>query len=327
MKTPMCIEVVRSSRKKLSSLSNVSALAIVKSLSEYYSNVSLTVVDTTDDLAALIERKPDLAFLGMMFVPDSADPSQKVWLGEQLEKAGIQHTGSTRASHELGLYKDRAKRQISNHGLATARFFVAPFNQPYVEPKEKLNFPLFVKPVSGGGGQGVDEYSIVRTPEQLRSKIASLRANHNASVLVEDYLEGREFSVAIIKDQTSDELTAMPIELIAPHDVNGEAMLSKRVKSLDLDKAIAVNNPQEHDLISSFAIDVFKALGARDYGRIDIRLDAKGTPHFLEANLIPSLINDYGSFPRAYKLNHGVKYDEMINNITLLGLARHKPKS
>lgn len=327
MKTPMCIEVVRSSRKKLSSLSNVSALAIVESLSKHYSNVILTIVDTPDDFAALIERKPDLVFMGMMFVLDPTDPTRQVWLGEQLERAGIAHTGSTRYPHELGLYKDQAKQQVLNHGLATARFFVVPIDQPYSEQNAQLNFPLFVKPMSGGGGQGVDEYSIVRTPEQLRSKVSSLRANHNASVLVEDYLEGREFSVAVIKDQNSDKLIAMPIELIAPKDTNGEAMLSKRVKSMDLDKAIVVKNPQEHKLISEFAIDAFKALGARDYGRIDIRLDGKGVPHFLEANLIPSLINDYGSFPRAYKLNHGVKYDEMIRNIVLLGLSRNAIQS
>jgi D-alanine-D-alanine ligase len=76
--------------------------------------------------------------------------------------------------------------------------------------------------------------------------------------------------------------------------------------------------------ISTFALDIFRALGARDYGRIDIRLDGSGIPNFLEANLIPSLITEYGSFPKAYKINQGVDYKEMINNIALLGLSRAK---
>jgi len=64
-------------------------------------------------------------------------------------------------------------------------------------------------------------------------------------------------------------------------------------------------------------------LGARDYGRIDIRLDATGTPHFLEANLIPSLISGYGSFPKACVMNIGLEYEPMIMRIANLGLSRN----
>ncbi len=318
----MHIEVVRSNIKGRSLLSNESAIAIVASLSQRYSHVTLTIINTTEDLTALIERRPDLVFLGMMYVADPIASSRGVWLSEELEQAGIPHTGSTRFSHELELHKDQAKQRIIDSGLATARFQVATVGQPYAEQDRELDFPLFVKPVSGGGGKGVDEYSVVRTPEQLRHKITLLHNKYNTDVLIEDYLEGREFSVAIIKDRVSDKLIAMPLELVAPKDSNGESMLSSEVKSSNQEQAIIVSDPQERNLLRTFALDIFRALGARDYGRIDIRFDSKGVPHFLEANLIPSLISGYGSFPKAYKLNQGVEYDEMIHNIASLGLAR-----
>lgn len=322
MKTPLYIEVVRSNIKGLSSLSNESATAIVASLARRYSNVALTVVNTTEDLAALIERKPDLVFLGMMYVTDSPGSEKGAWLSEELERADIPHTGSTRFSHELELHKDQAKHQVLAHGLATARFQVIAVDQPCDKLNKGLSFPLFVKPISGGGGKGVDEHSIVRTHEQLQDKVASLRARYNTDVLVEDYLEGREFSVAVIKDPLMGELIAMPLELVAPKDSNGQSMLSSKVKSSNQEQAIGVSNRQERALLATFALDVFRALGARDYGRIDIRFDSKGIPHFLEANLIPSLISGYGSFPKAYKLDQGVEYDEMIHTIASLGLAR-----
>ena len=321
MKTSTYIEVVRSDRKELSSLSIESAMAIVKSLSRQHENVSLTTINTTNDLDALIERKPDLVFIGMAYITDSVESTQKVWLSEKLERAGIPFTGSPRSAHELGINKDRAKQRVSDRGLATANFCVVNTDQSYSQHKG-LEFPLFVKPISGGGGQGVDEYSIVRTIKQLDDKISSIRDKHNADVIVENYLEGREFSVAIIKDRAFDTLIAMPLELIAPKDINGERMLGHEIKSSNQERAIGVNDPNERNLITKLALDVFHALGARDYGRIDIRCDSKGIPHFLEANLIPSLIEGYGSFPKAYKLNRDVGYDEMIKTIVSLGMSR-----
>ncbi len=76
------------------------------------------------------------------------------------------------------------------------------------------------------------------------------------------------------------------------------------------------------DQICVLALDIFHTLGASDYGRIDIRLDEFGTPHFLEANLLPSLIAGYGSFPKACLLNNNLDYDSMLLNIVNLALNR-----
>jgi D-alanine-D-alanine ligase len=69
-------------------------------------------------------------------------------------------------------------------------------------------------------------------------------------------------------------------------------------------------------------LDSFVALGARDYGRIDIRMDSHGVPHFLEANLISSLLRDYGNFPKACLLNSNIDYENMIYRIIDLSLSR-----
>jgi len=322
MKTSKRIEVVRSQIISLSSMGTESAEAIVAALSEHYTDVTVTNIASLEDLEELIARKPDLVFLGMMYLPDPADASKKIWMSERLEQAGIVHTGSTHRSHRLELNKDLAKQRILDDGIATAPFSILYRGQEYTDQVDELEFPLFLKPLRGGGGAGVDEYSVVRTIHQLRDKILSLHGHNKVDIMIEHYLEGREFSVAVLRKQNSDELVAMPIELIAPEDVNGERMLSNQVKSLNQEAAIAVINPLEKAALSAFALSVFRALGARDYGRIDIRLNAAGEPHFLEANLIPSLIKGYGSFPKASLLNEGIDHSEMVNNIVSLAFSR-----
>ena len=115
----------------------------------------------------------------------------------------------------------------------------------------------------------------------------------------------------------------MPIELVATPDDNGVRMLSKQVKHNNEEQVSEITDENIKQKVTTLAINAFKALGARDYGRIDIRLDKHGTPHFLEANLIPSLISGYGSFPKACLLNMGLSYEDMMLHITRLGLVRN----
>jgi len=325
-KLPLRIEVVRSNLKSLSSMSLESATAIVQTLQQHYQDVILTNVNNESDLRALVERKPDLAFLGMHFVVSDEELHPKIWVSDILEKNGIRHTGSGKFSHRLAQNKHLAKQRMIESGLQTSPFQIIRRENKEVINEGKLSFPLFVKPSNKGGGQGIDEFSVVRTVEELRAKVATIHDIHETDALVEEYLVGREFSIAIIANHHSDILTAMPIELVASKDSNGERMLSKSVKSSNEEDVRAVTDPVERTRLQSFAVSVFHALGARDYGRIDVRFDKFGVPHFLEANLIPSLINGYGSFPKAYEMNLGLDYETMLMQIVRLALNREPKK-
>jgi D-alanine-D-alanine ligase len=186
-----------------------------------------------------------------------------------------------------------------------------------------LDFPLFIKPTDRGGGLGVDSDSVVHGFDQLRTKVHSITTTFRSDALIEEYLPGREFSVAILKYKNSAGYLAMPIELVAPADKNGSRLLSGQVKSENVEQVLEVTDTIVRSKVITLALAVFDALGARDYGRIDIRLDNNGTPHFLEANLIPSLISGYGSFPKACLLNIGLDYEPMIMTIANLALARN----
>jgi D-alanine-D-alanine ligase len=117
----------------------------------------------------------------------------------------------------------------------------------------------------------------------------------------------------------------MPLELIAPKDESGSRLLSNNVKINDTEKFALVKDTVLNLRLSELATDIFIAIGARDYGRIDIRLDASGVPQFLEANLIPSIIEDYGNFPKACLLNKNLSYEKIILQIVDLAFARDVP--
>lgn len=297
-------------------------------LSRHYSRVSVKIVNDIVDLESLTGTKPDLVFLGMKFVTKDHslghDDPGKIWISNYLDKYRIAYTGSNQKAHKLELNKHLAKQCALDAGLKTSPFYVSAQNQLHIREEMLLTFPLFIKPSDRGGGRGIDEYSVAHNFEQLESKIKWIHSEIQSDSLVEEYLPGREFSVAILKDGQSNQFLVMPMELIAPENKNGERLLSSGVKKSDSENTCKVVDNVLKDKITDLAIKVFHILGARDYGRIDIRLDKIGTPHFLEANLIPSLIDNYGNFPKSCLLNLNMGFESMILNIVKLGLVRAK---
>lgn len=320
------IEIVSSTVRGLSSMSQESRDAALTVLRRHFTDVRIALIDNIADLQALVGRQPDLVFLGMKFIPHSPglgmhDP-HKIWISNYLDEHGIAYTGSGQLAHELELDKPSAKQRVLDAGFRTSPFYVAKQNQTLGEQNIALNFPLFIKPTNRGGGVGVDKFSVAHNFDQARSKVQSITNALSSDSLLEEYLPGREFSVAVLRDEFSSVLSAMPIELVAQPDQHGTRMLSSQVKSSNTEQVLEVNDYKTRSQVCALAINVFRALGARDYGRIDIRLDGTGTPQFLEANLLPSLIDGYGSFPKACMLNLSLDYESMLLTIVRMAASR-----
>jgi D-alanine-D-alanine ligase len=327
MKINQRIEIVYSTQSGLSSMGRNPRESVQAVLAKYYASVRITIVNDVADLEALVARRPDLVFLGMkMVLTDQSlgikDPA-KIWMGEYLNDHGIAYTGSDYLAHELEIDKTLAKRRALAAGLKTAPFYVVDKHRYSAIAGSSLTYPVFIKPTNRGGGKGIDSQSVAYNLDQLKSKVRSLAIDLRADSLVERYLQGREFSVAILKDEASTELSVMPIELIAPLDEHGARMLGAEVKNADTERSVEVTDEATKRKVCDLAVKVFHALGARDYGRIDIRMDEFDIPYFLEANLMPSLKRSDGNyFPKACALNLNLSYEQMILSITRLGLAR-----
>ncbi len=312
------IIILRTNNKRLSLLSQDSADLMLPILKSRYKTVEVRNIETVSDLNSVVYDKPDLVFTGLTYIKSGLE---KIWVADYLDKYEITYTGSRHYAHMLEGDKSLAKQRVLDAGLSTSDFYLTSPGQRNLEKSNSISYPIFIKPYNRGGGMGVDEKSIAYNQTELDAKVLSIEEEFKSESIVESYLTGREFSVAVLKDINTDDYLTMPIELVAP-EINGVRILGRKVKSSNTEEASLITDSDTKSVVSKLAIDVFHALGARDYGRIDIRMDSLGVPQFLEANLIPSLISGYGSFPKACLMNSGIDYAEMLHRIVDLGLAR-----
>ena len=134
-------------------------------------------------------------------------------------------------------------------------------------------------------------------------------------------MPGKEYSVGIFEDSTNGSLRAMPVEIIVKKNVNGHRILDFDTKKDDEEIVITVKDIKIFNKLSKLAKDSFKALGGKSLGRIDIKMNHRNIPHFIEANLMPGLRKGY--FYRSCVLNLDMNYDDMIFSIANTGLYSH----
>ncbi len=160
---------------------------------------------------------------------------------------------------------------------------------------------------------------------EFESKVLSLYIRFSAPILVEEYLDGREFTVSII-DSPSNELIISPIEIVPPESKNGLRILGQKVKNDDTEDLKLIEDDEIKNKVIKLAVNSFLTLGARDYGRIDIKSNKAGDYFFIEANLVPGMTYGSSYFPKSYEIERAISYDEVIRLMLASGFCRAKPK-
>ena len=291
---------------------------ILKILSKRYKNVSITEINSEEDLEALVKRKPDLVFSGVKYFIFN---NKNIWLNDYLEMFEISYIASSKAALDNESDKNIAKKIMQKNNIRTADFFITNPGEYLKESSIPIKFPLFIKPVTGGDSRGVDKKSLVFNFEDFTAKVLDIKIKQNSPSLVETYLAGKEYSVGIFEDSIDGSLRAMPIEIIIKKNIDGHCILDFDVKKNDEENVILVSDVIIFDKISKLAKDSFKALGGKSLGRIDIKMNHLGIPHFIEANLMPGLRKGY--FYRSCLLNLDMNYEDMIFSIANTGLSSH----
>ena len=291
---------------------------ILKILSKRYRDVSVTEIINKEDLDRLLKRKPDLVFSGVKYFNFDM---KKIWLNDCLEMHDIPYIASSKAALDNESNKNVAKKLILKAKIKTADFFVTEPEEHLSESSIPISYPLFIKPIRGGDSRGIDSNSVAYNFTSFKKKVLEIKNEYNLPSLVETYLTGKEYSVGIFQDSISGTLRAMPIEIIIKKNINGHCILDFDVKKDDEEKVIAVTDIKIFKKLSKLAKEAFKALGGKSLGRIDIKMNNRGVPHFMEANLMPGLRKGY--FYRSCLLNLDMNYDDMIFSIANTGLSSH----
>jgi D-alanine-D-alanine ligase len=226
-----------------------------------------------------------------------------------LEMYDIPYTFSDPLVCALTLDKALAKRLIREAGLATPAFTVV--READEVEKVALPYPLFVKPLAEGTSRGIDSASRVTDAAALRGTCARLLFQGMGPLLVETYLPGREFTVGIVGSGSGAKAIGSMEILIRPEA--GTRDYSFEVKER-CEVLVEYATPPPSPLrraVEALAVGAYRALQARDAGRVDIRLDAEGNPSFIEINPLPGLHPTHSDLPMI-AARAGWSYSELI---------------
>jgi D-alanine-D-alanine ligase len=310
---------------------SVETITAVKSALERHHTVSLVEADryALEKLEAL---KPDIVF---NMAEGSNGPSREAQIPMLLELLEVPYTGSDPLTLCICLDKSRTKEILMCHGIPTAPFAV-------VSVKEELqavhlNYPLIVKPLYEGSSKGIFDSSVVRTPQQLDTEALRVIESYRQPALIEEFLSGREFSVAMLEN--GGQLRVLPIieskfDHFPSHASPINSFEAKWLwdtidRPLDVLECPAKISSTLQREIENLCRQVFSILRCRDWCRIDLRLDAIGVPNILEVNPIPGVLpnpEEHSFFPTAAAAA-GLSYDDMINEVLSAAVARYKLSS
>lgn len=281
--------------------------------------VRLNVCETAIDLDDVAKRRPDLVILAVKYI--SIENGDDIWLSDYFEKHEINFSGSSSEVLKFDSDKVLAKSHLRGKGIKTADYFTAIPGQYTCENDLPVAFPLFLKPSDAANGNGIDEFSFVTNFEDYESKVLSLYELFNLPVLAEEYLDGREYTVAIINTLNSD-LIVSTVEVVPPQSTNGMRILGEKAKKDDSEELKKAGDNEITDSVRTLAIDAFLHLGVRDFGRVDVKVSNSGHCYFMEANLVPGMTSSSSYFPKACEIQNGLSYDKMIGLIVETGLRR-----
>ncbi len=222
----------------------------------------------------------------------------------------------------LTLDKGMCKRVVRDAGVPTPDFAVIDTLADIA--KVDLPYPLFLKPVAEGSGKGVDRNSKVGNAAGLKSVAADLLKRFRQPVLVETFLPGREFTVGITG--TGDDAEVLGVTEIVPKAgyVGAGYGYENKLDGWE-DKLDVVPVPLADSAdTSGVALAAWRALRCRDGGRIDLRCDAAGAPHFIEVNPLAGLRPGHSDlcFIADYA---GLGYDGLIGRI-MASFFRRNPQ-
>ena len=277
--------------------------------------VSLVNADL-DAFAAFRELKPDLVF---NIAEGLHGASREAQIPAMLDMLGVPYTGSDPLTLGNCLDKRRTKEILSYHRIPTPRFLTV--DSPAQLPA-RLRYPLMVKPVLEGSSKGVTDQALVSDRKALVRQVEWVLDTYRQSALVEEFLPGREFTVALLGNGAA--LRVLPIVEInfdtLPAGVNpiysyeAKWLWDQEDDPLQIFTCPARLEPLLHKQIEEVCRRAFTVMGCRDWCRIDVRLDARGLPAIIELNPLPGILprpEQNSCFPKAARAA-GLSYEEMI---------------
>lgn len=289
----------------------------------------VVVDDAVEPLITELKRaEADLIFnLAESFRGKSALESNVAALLNLLD---LRYTGSSPAGLMLAGDKTLTKKVLSFHSIQSAKF--ATMYRGQVDWAGDIKFPLLVKPPQEDASLGITQKSIVNNVKELLDVMGGMQQEYQSPVLVEEFVDGREFYVGVLGNSNVEALPIIELDFSKfpeglPKIASWEAKWGddgdEKGAEFEGTESIFPTDLSEEltKKIQQVAIDAFQALRLRDYGRIDLRVTPEEEVYVIEAN--PNCyLEQKSEFARAAE-KHGLEYSALISRIVDLASARY----
>ena len=242
------------------------------------------------------------------------------------EMLGIPYTGSGPLTLAICLNKARTKEILNQYNIPTAKHQV--FRTPEDRLDQNLKYPLIVKPLHEGSSIGVGINAVVKNNRELVERVCHVNMRHKQPALVEKFLPGREFTVAVIGNKIPRALPVVEVYLEKYPRKTKEVYSFEAKTRWENDSLSGPMLESDYELetqLQKLAINTHLALDCKDFSRVDIRMDENSIPHVIEINPLPGLnprIEAVSYFPKAARMAD-MSYDDLINEILVQGLERY----
>lgn len=246
---------------------------------------------------------------------------------------GIPYTASDALTLGLALHKSRAKEVFLAHGVPTPAWSVVSDSRRGASQWRETGAPWIVKPVHEGSSMGIPERAFCATEAAVRDRVAEIAAEYGQPALVEEFLPGREFTLALLGNGASVRVLppveirfgALPAGAVPVYGYEAKWIWDTPDRPLDIFECPAAVDRVLEESLATVARAAYHALGCRDWARIDVRLDRAGRAHVIEVNPLPGILPDPAQnscFPKAARAV-GMGYSELILHVLELALVRY----
>jgi len=229
-----------------------------------------------------------------------------------LDWLGIPYTGSGILGCALAMDKHVTKKILAAEGLPTPNWDAYDLSGGALPLLPgSLDLPLVVKPRYEGSSTNI---ALVKTHEQWTQAIvnASTRVA-GAQILAEEYIAGREFTCAVLGDETLPVVEIIPSDDFYTYDAKYSPGGSRHLCPAPIDEDLAAR-------IRMLGLAVHRLIGLRDYSRTDFIVSKEGRPYILEVNALPGM-TDRSLIPDA-ALAAGISYEALVDRLVGFALAR-----
>ncbi|GAB4297591.1 MAG: D-alanine--D-alanine ligase [Ignavibacteriaceae bacterium] len=297
---------------------------IEHSLLKYFQEVKTFGVDRNINklISSVRNYQPDVVFNFVESVEGISN--YEYCLAGIYELLGVQYTGNTPMCLGNCLNKARTKYILRSFGINTPAFFTLNYGKKTNYKTNKIKFPVIVKLINEDASIGISEFSVVNNYKELKKQAEFLFHTYKQDLIVEEYIEGRELNVAILGGKTLpiSEISFIGLPDALPKIVTYEGKWFEESIYYENTKPVcpAKLDRKTKSLVEKTALAAYTVMSARDYARVDIRLNKEKIPYVIEVNPNPDISIDSG-FARAASAA-GISHENLLYTIANFALNR-----